>query len=104
MSNVQLGFQGNNQTGPTFFNATIQIGGKAQKISHLLAHATNGGNPVKIPDNFHVIEILLSSPSQLGKNGSVTVVGPAATQKLNENTTTVKTNASVSQITVQASN
>lgn len=93
----------------TFFDLNIPKDGKEHKLPSLIDHATNGGNPVNVPADFFVDEVLLSLPSQLSAAGGVTVDYPSgvgshrASEKLNVKTTDVKVNANLKDVVISAS-
>lgn len=106
MSTVTLGFQNNSgtATNPTFFNLELPQDGKKHQLSDLISKATSGGNPVKVPSDFIVSEVILSKPGQLASGGSVEVDGPVGKLgTLSEKTTTVKPAAAVKDVSLKAS-
>ena len=106
---VLLGFQTNTSAKVTFFNLAIPKDAKDHKVSALLDKATNGGNPVKVPDDFHVDEVMISKTADLSSNGTVKVEWFIGIQDrkdsvtLNSSKTDAKINVAAGLVTVHAS-
>lgn len=108
-STVLLGFQTNASANVTFFNIAVPKDDKDHKVSALLDKATNGGNPVKVPDDFFVNQVMISRPGELSTNGTVKVEWFIGIQDrkdsvtLNASKTNANLNAAAGLVTVHAS-
>lgn len=105
---ITLGFQSSSGTSPVvFFNLAIPKDGHKHQVANLLDKATNGGNPVKVPADFQVSEILVEDPGHFSKDDKVEVEYPSGghrvTVDLNQNKTDVKIAAAAKEIAVTAS-
>jgi hypothetical protein len=101
MSTVTLGFQTNSGTSNiTFFDIPVSKDGKQHKASDLISKATSGGNPVKVPADFLVNEILLNKPAELSRDGKVEIDHPSGSSdhRTTDTLTATKSNLNIASV------